>query len=244
MIKFAIVINVFKRKDNKSFFLVKRALNSILDQTYKNFKIYLIGDKYEDEIEFQKIVNLVPKDKIYSVNLDKAVEREKYSYYELWNVGGTNAANLALNKIDEDELEWICFLDYDDFYFPNHLEVINDAIQKTKANFISTIALIEKDSENERFLPCSISENLTYFNNYLPESCNIAKTSICINHIYFNNIKFKNMIEEENKIYPGDADLFDRLKEFLINKNEYGILVNVHTCSNSIGGSIMHENII
>lgn len=241
-IKFAIIIPVYQRADGKSFELVSRAIESILNQTYKNFKIYLIGDKYDDDIEFNRIVQQVPSDKIFSRNLEFAMERERYSGFELWNVGGVNASNLAFNVIKEDLLDWVCFLDYDDYYLMNHLEVMNDAIHKTGYKLISTITLIETGTNKERFIPYKIGDNMNYFNEFLPEPANLAKTSVCINHRYFEYIKFRNTIEECGYIYPGDADMWNRLKSFLEEKKQTGILVNVHTCCNGIGGSIMNIN--
>ena len=54
--KFGIVISTYYRKDNTTKFYLTRALNSIFNRTYQNFKIYLIGDRYENEKEINEIV--------------------------------------------------------------------------------------------------------------------------------------------------------------------------------------------
>ena len=38
-----------------------------MNQTYQNFKVFLIGDDYDDKDEFNKIVSLYPEDKIFSL---------------------------------------------------------------------------------------------------------------------------------------------------------------------------------
>ena len=49
----------------------------MLKQTYQNYHIFLIGDDYEDEEEFNQIVSLFPSEKIYSYN-NKFSYRENY----------------------------------------------------------------------------------------------------------------------------------------------------------------------
>ena len=46
--KLAIRILTYQRKDGKTPFFLRRALESIKNQTYKDYKIFLIGDKYDD----------------------------------------------------------------------------------------------------------------------------------------------------------------------------------------------------
>jgi glycosyltransferase involved in cell wall biosynthesis len=52
--KLSIVIATYQRKDGSTPRLLTRALDSIFSQTYQNFKIYLIGDRYENNDEFNK----------------------------------------------------------------------------------------------------------------------------------------------------------------------------------------------
>jgi 3-oxoacyl-[acyl-carrier-protein] synthase-3 len=48
MTKFSIVIPTYQRKDGSTPFYLKRCLDSIFKQDYSNFKIFIIGDKYEN----------------------------------------------------------------------------------------------------------------------------------------------------------------------------------------------------
>ena len=52
---FSIVIATYQRKNGTTPFYLKRAIDSVFSQTYKNFKIIIIGDRYEDNDEFNKI---------------------------------------------------------------------------------------------------------------------------------------------------------------------------------------------
>ena len=55
--KLGIVIATYQRKDGTTPFFLQKALDSIFSQTYQNFKIFLIGDKYEDNEEFVNIIS-------------------------------------------------------------------------------------------------------------------------------------------------------------------------------------------
>ena len=69
MVKFGIVIATYQRKDGTTPFYLTRTLDSIFSQTYQNFKVYVMGDKYDDEEELFGMVNKYPKDKLYCENL-------------------------------------------------------------------------------------------------------------------------------------------------------------------------------
>lgn len=83
---------------------VARAIDSVLNQTYKNFNIYIVDDGSTDETS-------------------KVLERYKtlpnlHILYQK-NGGVSSARNLAVNS---SNAEWISFLDSDDEWLPNKLE--------------------------------------------------------------------------------------------------------------------------
>jgi hypothetical protein len=55
--KISIVIATYYRQDDKSSEYLRRALDSIFNQTHQDFKIYLIGDRYEKSEEIEEIVS-------------------------------------------------------------------------------------------------------------------------------------------------------------------------------------------
>ncbi len=57
--KIGIIISTYQRKDGKTPFYLNRTLESILSQTYKNFKIFLIGDRYENPEEFESYLEII-----------------------------------------------------------------------------------------------------------------------------------------------------------------------------------------
>ena len=63
--KLSVVISTYMRADNKSPFFLKRAIDSVFSQTHKDFKIFLIGDRYENQDEINNLVSNYPQDKLY-----------------------------------------------------------------------------------------------------------------------------------------------------------------------------------
>ena len=130
--KIGIIIPTYKRNDGKTPEFLKRALTSIKNQTYQNYVVYLIGDKYNDDNEFEYLAtSVIEKSKIKYVNLPHAIEREKYviNSNELKCAGSTNANNVGIEMALADEVSYICHLDHDDYWENNHLFEINSIIE-------------------------------------------------------------------------------------------------------------------
>ena len=225
MINFSIVITTYQRKDGNTPKYLKRALQSIFDQDYHLFKIYVIGDKYENNEEFESIFNEFPKDKIYFENLPIAHERDKYTDKTLvWKYAGCFANNYGINKSISDGYEYVCHLDHDDEWYPNHLSSLNDAIIKTNSLWLCTI------SEYGHFMVYPMVNSDLELVEFNPEPEGLIHSSTCIN---FKKIplRHRNVFEETGVSgLPGDADLWDRITKFLNENNQTGCLVNKITC--------------
>jgi virginiamycin A acetyltransferase len=224
--KLGIVIATYQRLDGSTPSLLKRAIESIKHQTHQDYTLIIIGDKYEDNSEFENICNdLDLKDKIVYKNLPYAKEREKYPIgsQELWSAGGVNAVNYGINLGLELGLTYICHLDHDDYWHSQHLEVINYTIEETKdASFINT---------------CS-----TYFDSYLPriELTNevmpsqvvpggFIHSSVCINHKHIP-LKYRDVFEETGKECASDADLWIRIGDYVTKNNLKTYQISSLTC--------------
>jgi glycosyltransferase involved in cell wall biosynthesis len=225
MIKFSIVITTYQRKDGTTPIVLKRALDSVFNQDYDNFKIYIIGDKYEDNLEFERIFEEYPKDKIYYENLPFAYERDRLEdKWLVWSYAGCFANNYGINKSIIDGYEYVCHLDHDDEWYPNHLSSLNDAILKTNSLWLCT----KSEYVSNRILPVNNSNlDLVPFN---PIPQGLIHSSTCVN---FRKIplRHRNLYDETGKLgLPGDADLWLRMAEYLKRNNQTGILVNKVTC--------------
>lgn len=103
---FSIVIPIYNKLSH-----LERSINSVLSQSYKYFELILIDDSSTDG-SFEK-ANGFCDERI------KLIKRSEPG------PGGYAARNLGIQVAQH---EWICFLDADDEWKPNHLENINRAI--------------------------------------------------------------------------------------------------------------------
>lgn len=221
--KLGIVIATYQRKDGSTPKYLTRALDSVFNQTYQDFKIFLIGDKYEDEDEIKNLIEKYPKNKLYFENLPFAKERDKYSGETLWHSGGVHAINHAINTAISENFEYLCHLDHDDFWFENHLELLNKCIKETNSDWICT-----KSSYKVDLILPDIKDKSEYV-NFLPQKFKVIHSSTCVN---FKKIplRYKNLYEERNELLSSDADLWERCREVIENNNLKSTLVNVLTC--------------
>jgi hypothetical protein len=219
----AITMATYQRADGKTPFFLKRALNSIFSQKHKDFKLFLIGDYYENDNELKEIISHYDNNKIYCANLSFSPERSKYQKMDLWCCGGLTAVNIAIDKAIEEEYKYICHLDHDDYWGNNHLELINEVIEKTNADWICT----KSEYGIDRIFPEIESEDLIV--PFLPLSGGIINSSTCYNYRTLP-FKYRNVLEEDNLLIPSDADLWDRMKLYIEQNNLISILINQTTC--------------
>jgi len=224
--KIAIVTTTYKKLDGSTYQHLKRALESVKKQIHQDYKMFLIGDDYSDNNELIELSKIIDSNKIYVENLPIAIERTKYSGIDLWRNGGVNAMNIGIKVALKNGYDYICHLDHDDMFLEDHLQIISECIEKTGTNFITTKCGIYPDIETYQL-----------YNNYRPIASRLYKVSTCVNHKYFGNILFRNMIEERGISYAADADLWNRINKLLTDKNEYGIFINKTTCK-KFGGKV------
>ena len=206
--KIGIIIPTYNRKNNSTNQLLKRALESIKNQTHQDYVVFLVGDKYDDVDEFNKLAtSIIPKDKIIYENLDKAVEREKYldvNMTALWCSGGVNATNHGLD-IAKNYVEYCCHLDDDDYFLENHLSSINEVIETKKdAVFIHTLS-------SYKHIPAYpvIGEDDDIIEKE-PVPAGLIHSSSCLN-IKKIDLRYRDTFAEVGVIWPSDADMWERL---------------------------------
>lgn len=233
---FGIVIPTFQRGDGRSPFYLKRVLQSVFKQTHKDFKIYLIGDKYENEEEFLEIARGCSAEFLYYENLPEAVEREKYTDNKeaLWCSGGVFATNYGIRKAIGENLQYICLLDHDDYWLPNHLEVLNKMIFSNKADWVCT----KTNVGGSKFFPKNI-KTMDKLIPFLPLPCGVIKSSVCYN-VRTIPLFVRDVFEETGFAIPADADLWKRSAE-LVKKNKLkSYYINEYTCVHDSEGYIRH----
>jgi glycosyltransferase involved in cell wall biosynthesis len=224
--QFAIAVTTYQRKDGSTPLILKRALDSIFNQTYQYFKVFLIGDRYEDEDEIKKLLENYPQDKFYFRNLDVALERDFFdNKYALWSYGGVNARNNCVEDALFHGYEYVCHLDHDDWWYPEHLELINKCIEDTKSDWVCTKSTY---SGLERYLPYSKSND--FYIPFNPKWGTCIHSSVCMNFKKFP-LRYRDIYSETKKIgLPADADLWERVNVFAKNNNLKCTFINKLTC--------------
>ena len=124
----SVILTYYKKKQ-----FIKRCLNSIINQTYKNFEVILIyDDNVKDDLKYIK-------------KISKKIKRLKIIINKK-NIGVARSRNIALKK---SRGKYIAFLDCDDYWEKNKLkEQIKIMINK-KYLFTHTSYLIVDENEKK-----------------------------------------------------------------------------------------------
>lgn len=108
--KFSIIIPCYNGKE-----FLRECFTSIKEQTFEDYEIIFVDDNSKDG-SFEYALSLKKK-------LD--LKGEFFQKEKSIKTGVSSSRNLAINKASG---EWIAFLDCDDYFEPNKLEIINHHI--------------------------------------------------------------------------------------------------------------------
>ncbi len=179
-IQFAVVGATYHRKNGETAMFLRRVFRFLQKQTYQNFKLFLIGDDYIPEIEFNDLCATFPEKKIYYKNY-KGISYRKGVFRKTintWTCGGAQAKYIGIKKAIEEGYKYYLHLDDDDIWYANHIQEHYDSIKKyPEVDFQFTIAKYVDDQ-----LPLKIEKCLpTGYNNLIPRPHNVVHSSWCIN---------------------------------------------------------------
>jgi len=228
-----ITIHTYQRADGQTPQLLMRAIQSIVNQSYQNFKIFIVGDKYENNSEFENIINgfIEIADKIVYENLHFAHERDKYlgvNNVALWNCGGANAINHANNLAKSHGITKVCHLDHDDVWLPNHLQLIAEAIvAKQNPAFIYTLS---RYLHNPVFPQMIVDGQVV---EHYPAYCLLVHSSVYYDLVQLH-LPYRDLWAEEGRYFPSDGDLWERISAKCRAENLKSYVIRQVTC--------IHEN--
>jgi len=195
---FSVVIPSYNREE-----IIKKAIDSVLSQSFQNFEIIVIDNGSTDSTK--QIVESYASSKI------------KYFFQK----GSGSPASPRNAGIRKSSAEWICFLDSDDYWLPNKLEVLNREINTSKNAdvFYHYEKMFDYNIGKETILSHKRSLNNMYQDmlengNQLSTSATTIRKSFLTSHqLYFNESHDFDIVE--------DYDLWLRIA----NKEAYFVLI-------------------
>ena len=230
---FTVCVATYARSNCKTPEFLERCIDSIIKQSYQNFIIVIVGDKYEPKNELNEIVEKVRKNTKNKIILfhNDCVERDYIKdKRKLWHIAGASSMNVGLNYCREKSYNYYCHLDDDDWWDNDHLK--NFAIIYTNYLNTSFVNSLSSYPFSSGTLPL-IKDNTIYENNVLPKNGTMCHSSISFrtDRIPFNYFT----THDESKIYePADGIMLDRIRKLNIQKGFSSICTNEKTCHHEI----------
>jgi glycosyltransferase involved in cell wall biosynthesis len=185
MMPFSVVIPLY----NKANF-IQNCLESVLKQTHKEFEVILVNDGSTDGCE--TVVERFQDSRIHLVHQE--------------NKGVSTARNKAISLAKH---EWIALIDADDYWYPNHLEELQNTIEQfPKADVVCNNyeILLEKDYVKYPTFSIEYPLKAQYIKDYFKGS--LIDPIACMSSICFKPSFFKQVGGFDIDIKSGeDTDL-------------------------------------
>lgn len=171
--KVSIILPVFNDEKN-----IKQSIDSVLNQSYKNFELIIIDDCSNDSTG-----------KLISDYNDKRIKIFKNNN----NLGIANSRNLG---IDKSTGKYIAFIDSDDAWFENKLKIQIDFIKRNKINFTySGVLFIDNNGKiiGEYNPRINVKYRTLIKYNYIP-TITIVYLKTAFQELRFDNIKHEDFL--------------------------------------------------
>ena len=187
------LISVIIPTYNRARLLTKRAVPSVLDQTYGNVEVIIVGDHCTDNTE--ELVRNIRDKRTRFCNLPRRSRYPK-NPYERWLVSGSAPLNKALELAAG---KWIAPLDDDDEFCPDHLEELLSAAIQHEYEMVYGVAEMETNH--------GVWEKI---GSYPPELGKICHMSV----MFDARLKFfRYKTDCWRYLEPNDWNLWRRMKE-------------------------------
>lgn len=153
MVKFSVIIPTYNRAD-----LIRRCIDSVLNQSYQNFEIIVVDNYSEDA----------------TIDIVKSYADSRIKIFQIHNHGIIAASR---NKgIVEASGEWICFLDSDDWWKENKLLECEKMVEISDVIYHK---MYVASSKGKRFFPIGRRCSLDVFSQILLTGNMICNSSLC-----------------------------------------------------------------
>ncbi len=182
-------ISVLMAVFNTDFNLVKRALDSVLIQSYQHFEIIVIDDGSDIQC-LQKLVEYVQW------------HQHKISFLQHKNIGQSKSINRA---IEHSKGKYITILDADDEYENNHLQLCLN--QMKKYDLIASTTKTIVDTEKDYFVSDKYdATKLIHVDNCILFATLFGKKDV------FEKVKFEDKYAADAHFYELASTLFSTAK--------------------------------
>lgn len=191
--KVDVIIPIYNRKH-----LLERTINSVLNQTYPHFNLYLVNDGSTEDIS--SILQLFKDPRIILLN---------HSY----NRGASAARNTAIKA---SKGEYIAFLDSDDEWFPEKLEKQIQFLEDNNLTTCCTRYYLNRQVLS-KYEEQSLVINTNHEKNYLLKGCLLSPGSTLVT---------RRSVFEKNGLYDESLLRFEDW-DWLIRHNQSGFKVDM-----------------
>lgn len=231
--KMIIIMATYNRKNGKTPFYLRRSMDSIINQSNKNWDLIIIGDKFEPYDDLLSIIDefkLKTENKIVCLD-NQLVERDFIKNKgNLWYSAGATSINLGLKYARENNYKYYAHLDDDDYWTNNHVSLLLDTYNKyPNCVFVNT-----KSTYKNSYLPY---ENMDVFeNNRLPIPNGTIHSSFSF-RIDILPFYYKTALNEYGIDEASDANMLQQIKTFIEDNKQYSsIYISELTCYHDIEG--------
>ncbi|MFZ4106631.1 glycosyltransferase family 2 protein [Flavobacterium sp.] len=208
--KVAVIMSVY----NTPFTIVKRAIDSVLNQTFQDFELLIIDDGSSNDS--------------HKLILEYAIENEsKITYLRHKNCSQSESINRGIVLTNS---EYVTVIDSDDEYKPNHLELCISEI-KSLDLIASTTETIVND-ESDYFVPDRFNNNkMVHVDDCILFATLFGKKEV------FTNLNFLNM-------YGADAHFYECAEKlYFVEKLDLRTYIYYRNNPNSISAKVKSNNL-
>lgn len=165
--RFSVIIPAYNAEN-----FIQRSVRSVLRQTFSDFEIIVVNDGSKDAT-YQNVLS---------------ISDERLIVIDKKNEGVSVARNEGIQRAQG---EYICFLDADDEYYPDHLSTLVEAIEKYKdRGFFSTRFCISMIDDIEKIDMPTVTGKTAYYDNVIEELFRFSELiwtgCVCIRKEMFN----------------------------------------------------------
>jgi hypothetical protein len=221
--KIAIIICIYQRKNGTSKNNLIKMFKMFEEQTFKDFTVFIVGDNYTDNNEFETLCKTY-KGKIFYHNSPIDF---RTNYFEnkrnTWCVGGLNALTEGIKLAINKKFDYYFHLDDDDTWTSKHLQQYITYIQK----YPEVGFMICKSTYNKSVLPREHeSIRMSKYDNFNVTSQNSVHSSWCMNL----NILGKMLVDHCDATLKVVNDIKNKkVKEYLLSPFDASILSIMNT---------------